>query len=368
LDFFGHIWLEKTRILVQSGFFTLFLLALVFSLFALKQPATSRSRRLVRWFWIGIMILPLAMWGAGTTLEMMRRMAHVGQLWPLILSIWAFSFLLAGVAVLMREWFDAHGKLDGARVAWTMGLLTFSGWYFGGFSLEWNCLFAFSPNDYDRVHIPDGWLLMLCGAQLLGAAKTVQSPHEPIKRVLSPKTATWWLLIFALAVAHPRFINSPLAAIASLCAYLPFLLKTWGVRRKFNRRARTVWFVISLFIVAIPIILWRPFTPDATARALATWKSVYPLFFLGLAVFALLSATKFRPALRLALFHRFSGRSLLLGCLFGTVTSALFFGPVGALFFAFWPLTGLFFDLLRVDVIEPNPLPDVTPDEEYEAV
>src|SRR5690606_2375606 len=128
LDFSGQFWLEKTRIWVQSGFFTLFLLAFAMSLGAFGNPSYSLNRQ-ARGLWVGAMGFFVAMWASGTTFEMMRCVAHVSAFWPLSLGVAAFSFLLAGVLVLMRECFGANGQLDGARAAWTLLLLTFAGWF-----------------------------------------------------------------------------------------------------------------------------------------------------------------------------------------------------------------------------------------------
>lgn len=349
-------WLEAARIWVQIGWFCLFGLALFLSVGAFVRPRSRRYHGFARWLWVAAMGAFVLMWVAGAVLEMMRRAALVSGS-DLVLALGAFSILLAGVVSLVREWFGPSGRepLQCDRLALSLLILTVAGWWFGGAALEGNALWNFVPLDGGRVRAPDGWALAISGATLLGLAALVQSRDEEVQRVRNPRVATLWTVGVAFALAVPLGGHNAAAAAVFLVGAGVFLCKIWRARRYTAQRdcpvvlrvnAPTRGVLIGI-LAALPLI----FRPEALALWLARiawgWKS--PVYVAALTFLLLIASFLLflvREPLRLAVFHQFSHRALLLGTLAGTGAAILFFGPGGAPFFAFWPLTGLFFDLL----------------------
>ena len=399
----GELWLEKIRFGVQSGFFAVFLLALGLSLGAVWKRRAPIWNRCNRAIWTFALVGFVGMWGAGASLEMMRRAAMVSGR-GLLVALIAFSVLLAGVVSLAGEWFparEAKGRkneggdenaiskptptaLRGDRIAGSLLAFSLVGWWFGGFSGPQNALFAISPltsnlfqnsqpknqisetatgraaisksvslaNAASKNLIPkganwaDGWVLALAGAQLLGAAQMVHNGKR--SRVLNARPATWWLLSFGLALAIPFVGAHPVGASVAFFGFGAFLLKIWGARpetREFSRATRRASWLLIPILAALPLVLgvdWAQWL----ARQNEFWRApnlVAPLIFWVLAIGFLLGG---RFPLRLAIFDRFSTRALLNGVLAGAFPATLFFGPNGALWWSFFPLAGVFYDLL----------------------
>jgi hypothetical protein len=351
----AQFWLEKARLWVQGGWFVLFLLSLCLSIGALKRPHHHGWRVWSRGLWATAMLFFVAMWIAGPVLELMRRAVLVSR-WELILALGAFSILLAGVLSLVREWFGPTGAegLRGESVAFSLLVLTLAGWWFGGVALEGNALWNFAPSGSVRSEIPDGWALSLSGATLLGVSNLVRRRGNSQKRVANPRAATWWLLAFALMLILPWRGQNLWAASAFLAGAGTFACKMWRLRRdcprflRINVGTRAV--LISLLTVAP---LWSASQEIQTWRAqlFSVWTTpLYVLILLGMLVGARTLGFRARGALRSAL-HRglepqISPRILLHATISGTLAATLLLGPAGAPFFAFWPLCGLFFDLL----------------------
>jgi hypothetical protein len=299
--------------------------------------------------WVAAMGAFLFMWLAGAVLEMMRRAAQVSGS-DLVVALAAFSVLLAGVVSLVREWFGPTGRepLHCDRLALSLLILSIAGWWFGGAALENNALWDFGPRDIGRTRAPDAWALSVSGATLLGLAAEVL-------RVRNPRVATWWTLFVAVALAAPMGGKNALAATVFLVGAGAFLCKIWRARRYTARRDCPIVLrvnaptraVLVALVAALPLI-WRPESLTLWFERISWgWKSpVYVAALTFLLVMGSFLLFLVREPLRLAIFHQFSHRALLFGTLAGTAAAILFFGPAGAPFFAFWPLTGLFFDLL----------------------
>lgn len=362
MNFPGELWLEKIRLVVQSGFFALFLLALALSLGAVWKRRSALWDRCNRAVWTLALLGFVGMWGAGASLEMMRRAAPVSGR-GLLVALLAFSVLLAGVVSLTLEWFPAReprknrleenpnaipkpakSALRGDRIAGSLLALSLVGWWFGGFCGPKNALFALSSAP--MLGWPEGWILALAGAQLLGAAQMVQSGKR--SRVLNVRPATWWLLSFGAALAIPAFGFSALGASVALAGFGAFLLKIWGARpetRDFSRADRRASRVLIPLGAILPLLTGLNWT-QWLARQSELWRApnlIAPFFFFALLATFLLGG---RFPLRLAIFHRFSIRALLTGVLAGALPATLFFGPSGALWWSFLPLAGVFYDLL----------------------
>lgn len=354
----ASLWLEHNRLLVQGGWFALFGVALWLSILAFYKPDSSSLFATARSLWALAMAGFVSMWIAGAVFEMVRRAAKISGM-ELVLALAAFSILLAGTLSLVREWFGLRwgDPLKCERVALSMGVLTLAGWWFGGMGLEWNALWNLMPQDYERVRAPDGWALALGGSALLGASRMVRSSDESRVRVKNPRAATWWILATALFVAAPGAGNNPPAASVFLLGAGAFLVKIWRSRNdrpiflRVNRGTRSV---LVLLLASLPLLVLPQDRGLWWERLLALWTS--PLYLAGfIALCGLLAwlGLRVREPLRLAIFDAYPKRALLQGLLVGSLGAMLFFGPAGVLFWAFWPLAGLFFDLLAPRV-SPN--------------
>ncbi|PQV62737.1 hypothetical protein B1R32_12322 [Abditibacterium utsteinense] len=364
-SFPGEFWLKNWRIEIQSVWFSLFGIALLLSIGALHRSRRGGIAFVARGFWALSMGFFFAMWIAGAALEMMRRTAPVSGS-HLVLALAAFSLLLAATLSLAREGFGAtwNETLRPEKMALALLVLTLAGWFFGGMSLESNALWnifppIFAPLGADTPRAPDGWNLSLGGAALWGISTLLQSHDETTLRVKNPRAAMWFLLGVALLLALPQGAHSPAAASVFSFGAGIFAFKVWRVRADCPRFLRSNWRLRG------PLLLLLSFAPFFVAqqkfalnlellkpelwatRLNETWR--VPSHFLAFAV--LLAAIfwllfRARQPLRITIFHQFPQRSLLSGALGGFCMAAFLFGPTGAIFWAFWPLAGVFFDLL----------------------
>jgi hypothetical protein len=347
----ASLWLEQSRIWVQCGWFALFGVALLLSILAFYRPGSSGLTATARSFWAMAMFGFVLIWMAGTVVEMMRRAAKISGV-ELVLALAAFSVLLAGTVSLVREWFGPRwgDPIKSERLALSLGVLTLAGWWFGGMGLQWNALWNFAPQDYGRVRAPDGWALALGGAALLGASRLVRSPDEEVVRVRNPRAAMWWIGLTALFLVLPVGGNNAGAASVFLFGAGVFAIKIWRSRGdcplvfRVNPPTRVV--MVAL-VALLPLLYPAQSATVWLARLILLWSSPFYLFaFSGLCLAIAWVSFKVREPLRLAIFDSFSSRALLHGTLAGILAATLLYGPAGAIFWAFWPLAGLFFDLL----------------------
>lgn len=345
------LWLEKYRLGVQYGWFALLGAALLLSAGALGRGSGTLPRAVARGGWVAAMAGFVVMWGAGTALEMMRRVADLPAR-ELVIALAAYSVFLTAVLALMRAWFGPTGNepLRSDRIALSLLLLTLAGWWFGGLALEWNALWNLAPQEMGRHRAPDGWALALGGATLSGAAHLVQSRDENRVRVKNPRAATWWILVLALMLSLPWTGANGSAASVFLTGAGFFLARIWRARRDCPLFLRVNWgtrAVMILLAAALPLVAWRHDGAVWAVNMVRSGKSPldYALFFGGvLAVCGLF--IMMRAPLRRAMAQQFSRRALLGATVAGSVAALLLLGPAGAIFWAFWPLFALFFDLL----------------------
>lgn len=354
-------WLENARVAVQSLWLGCFALALWASIGALHRAPRAFIKRGARMLWAAATAIPILMWLGGATLEMMRRAALVSGM-QLVLALGAFSLLWAGTLSLAREWFGASFDvpLRAAKIAFSLWILTLAGWWFGGLALSQNALWFLTPIANSQKRTPDAWALLLAGATLLGASRGVRPVVGPgghtALRVANPRLSTWALAGMALFLALPCGADNPQSASVFVLASAVFSLKIWRARadcpRLFQGPPGTR-IAAMVLLFSSPLLLtgnaewhaaWRIETAVAwqEPHQLAAWTSVL------LAIIYLLGPL--RPTLRRAISERFFDRALVQGALAGFGLSSVLFGPGGALFWVFWPLCGLFFDLLA-----PNP-------------
>lgn len=337
-------WLSQARVGVQTAFFELGFVALWATLGALifRRRSIGRGFRIAaRGFWGASMGAFVGMWVAGAALEMMRRgvLLTVSQL---MLALAAFSFLLAFVWNLVREWVDSEGRLLGARVAGTLILLSLAGWSLGDFAGASNPLFQFHPGAPNNLKMADGWALSLAGAQLLGAAHCVGAHRLHPLRVLNPRGATLWLLAFVACLSWLG--DQPRAAMVAWAAFGPFLVLSWNTRAHLPRRAlKFAWLLVA---ISVGISLWIVSSQTSSTNTLWS-ESRWNLAFGGFVLWALVLVTKGRRALQPFVDESPTRGALLKATLFGAFAAAWLFGPQGALWWSFWPLAGLFFDALK---------------------
>ncbi len=361
----GGFWLESWRLEVQSFWFGLFGIALWSSIVALHFPHRAAISRLARALWALSIVFFFGMWIAGATLEMMRRAAAVSGV-HLLVTLAAFSLLLAGTFSLVREGFGTtwNQPLRAARMSLTLLVLTLVGWFLGGLTLESNSLWNFAPAGFTAPYLqhpraPDGWALSLGGAALWNAAAWVQSRDATTLRVRNPRAALWFLLMVALLLMLRMGARNPAAASVFLFGAGLFGFKIWRVRADCPRFLRSNWRLrgpLLLMLAAFPLLVAHPnfrfWTEFWATRIQAAWfvPSYFAPSYFG-AFAALLSALiwlfwRGRAPLRAAISGQFSQRALLGGALGGFFGAALLFGPAGTIYWAFWPLAGVFFDLL----------------------
>lgn len=341
-------WLEDFRIAVQCGWFALFGVALTMAFAALWRPRGTLFNAVARGFWAAAMLWLIVMWGAGATLEMMRRAAPLPAP-QLLVVLAAFSVFLTAMIALVRGWFGPTGNepLRGDRIALSLLVLTLAGWWLGGLA-QGNALWNFAAQSAPNSRAPDGWALSLAGATLLGASHLAQVREGNRVRVKNPRPATWWIFLVTLTLALP--LRNGAAASVFLVGAGVFLAKIWRARRdgplflRVNLGTRAI---LILLLAALPFVVSGPESTTWLKSVLENWNSPFylaPFLILCGAIFVLCRTV--RVPLRRAIAGQFSRRALLSATLAGTVAATLLFGPAGAIFWAFWPLAALFFDLL----------------------
>lgn len=297
----------------------------------------------------------VGMWVAGAGLEMMRRGVLL-TVWQLVLAMGAWSLGLAFVWNLTREWFDFDGRLLGARVAGTLMLLSIVGWWLGDLAGARNPLFALNErggNENLNENLADGWALSLAGAQLLGVAACVATHRGHPLRVLNPRGATWWLLVFAAGLVS---VDESRAAAVALAAFGPFLIWSWNTRALLPIRALKLAWTIVAIGVGISIWFCAPESPMELWREAAA-NGMFAL----LCLWAIWLATRGPNAWKRFVDESPTRGALLKSTLLGALVATYLFGPKGALWWSFWPLAGLFFDALRPFSYESeNPFVDET--------
>ncbi|HEX9996834.1 MAG TPA: hypothetical protein VGB45_06805 [Abditibacterium sp.] len=343
------LWLDSHRIGLQCGWFALCGFALWLSVAALHFSDHDGLFRITRGVWFAAMLAIVVAWLAGAALELMRRAAGISGR-DLVVALGSFSVLIAAVLSLVREWFGArwNDEISGDRLALSLVVLTLAGWWFGGTALEANPLWKLQSHGGNRA--PDAWALLLGGATLLGLSHLARSRDESVLRARNPRVVALWIAATALLLGLPVLGSNPLAASVFLVGAGPFLVKIWRARRdkplflRVNCGTRAV-----LVICFASMPLWgRNWNWDE--HTLQNWQTpIYWVAFviLGTACWALGTFT--RELLRLAVFDYFCRRALLNSTLIGALAAIAAFGPAGAIFWAFWPLAGLFFDLLAPD-------------------
>ena len=348
---FSSIWLDL-RWGATGLWLALFALALALTLRALWRPRTRRFHGIARAAWAGAMAAFAGMWVGGAALEMMRRFweAPVARL---VLGMAVSAFLVAGVVSLAREWFVSPQppltrawKFDARRAAWTLSVLGALSWTLGGL-----ILWPFETTSFRHGEaLPANWLLAWSGAQMAGAAQLVRARAEWNLKVINPRPATLWLLIFALVVAW----ISPLAASVVGAGFAAFVGRVWSLREGV-RVPRWMWGLLPILVLAGA--LWW------SGESVASWTArqrlgANPLWWGAGAAFGawiLLLASGGRWALQIAVDEDGSARALLWGAGVGAVAALLIFGVAGALFWSFWPLASLFFGLLEWHDHSPRP-------------
>ena len=371
LEIPASLWLEKSRLSVQYGWLGLLGVALLMSMVTLSRPHGTLSRphgtlprAVARGFWVAAMGWFVVMWGAGATLEMVRRVTDLPAR-ELLIALAAFSVFLTGVLALVRGWFGPTGNepLRSDRVALSLLILTLAGWWFGGLALEWNALWNLAPLHGGRHRAPDGWALSLGGATLVGAAHLVQSRDESRVAVRNPRAATWWIMLVAAGLAAPLGGGNGAAASVFVVGAGFFLAKIWRARRDCPLFLRVNWgtrAVMILLLAALPFLFSRPQGAVWAVNVARSWNSPQDFAAFFLAVIVVYGCyLALRAPLRGALEAQFSRRALGSGTLAGSLAALVLFGPVGAIFWAFWPLFALFFDLLAPrDLFFPQTAPE----------
>ncbi len=352
----GRIWLENWRLETQSLWFAFFGIALLLSIVALRFPRRARIAQRARACWALSISFFFGMWIAGVTLEMMRRAASVSG-GRLVLALAAFSLLLAGTSSLAREGFGLRWNqpLRAARMMLALLTLTFVGWFFGALALQENALWNFAASGPTFPRAPEGWTLSLGGAALWSAAARLQSPGNASLRVKNPRAASWFCVGVALFLALPMGAHSPEAASVFGFGAGIFGFKVWRARADCPRFLRSNWRLrgplLFCLMLAPFFVAERGFAPLTKPfwmqRAGAAWQEpVHSTAFAGLCLAIFWLVFRARMPLRAAIFEKFSQRALLGGALGGVFLAALFYGPAGAIFWAFWPLAGVFFEVL----------------------
>lgn len=319
-------------------------LALALTLGALWRPRARRFHGMARVVWVMAMAAFILMWIAGVALEMMRRV-WAAPLVQLLIAMAVFSFLIAGVVALVREWFVAPGppqtrawKFDARRAAWTLSVLGALSWVLGGL-----ILWPFETTSFRHAEtFPVNWLLAWSGAQMAGAAQLVRAHASWNLKVVNPRPATLWLTIFTLVVGW----FNPLAAGVIGCAFAAFLGRVWSLRAEV-RAPQWMWHLLPILVLAGA--LW--WSGETSALWLARQKIGWMPLWLGagaaFGLWLLLMASGGRLALQIAVHEDGSARALLWGAGVGMGAALIIFGAAGALFWSFWPLATLFFALLE---------------------
>lgn len=363
-------WLEHARIAAQSVWFVAFLGALSMTLAALFWNRSRFFSLAARRLWALAMLMTIAFWLAGATLEMMRRAAPISGL-QMTMALGAFSFLVAGVLSLVREWFGVgwNDDLRAAKIAWSLLILTLAGRWLGGFALESNALYRLSFPASNAAQIPDAWALFLGGAALLAASRAVFSPDESVRRARNPRLPGWSLALLALLLCAPFGIRNGGAASVLVLAGGVFLVKIWRSRTDCPRflRAAPIFRVAAICLLAmLPLVNSHANFQSIfqLSNGVAMWRETHQIAaWCVLILMVAIGVTSLRRSLRKAISGRFADRALIHGTLAGSALATLVFGPGGALFWAFWPLCGLFFDLLasrepisnsRTDLADPD--------------
>lgn len=311
----------------------------------------GRSRVFSHWarrLWALAMLCVVASYLAGATLEMMRRAAPISGA-QMVVAIGAFSFLVAGVLSLVREWFGPswNQPLRADKIAMSLLILTLAGRWLGGLALESNSLYFLGFSASQGAQIPAGWALFLGGATLLAASRAVASPDESVRRARNPRLATWCLVGVALGLAAPFGAHNGGAASVFIVASGVFCRKIWRSRADCPRFLRAPRFLLALGLMLLTVFsLWNQSRLEWRHMGTAWGERHQIVAGLGFGIALAHWLTRLRPSLRIAISGRFFDRALLHGTLAGLALAALLFGPGGALFWAFWPLCGLFFDLL----------------------
>lgn len=354
MNFSPAVWLEQSRIAVQSAWFGVFGAALWTAVWTFYRPRARHLPGLARGLWILAMAMIVGMWLGGAALEMAWRAMRVPGL-QMTLALGAFSLLVAGVVSLARDWFGGRAApLRAAKIGLSLLVWTLAGWWFGGLASQnpWWFLMAEQarPQPAPSQHTPDAWALLLGGATLLGASREVRSIDPALWRAANPRLATWWLAATVLLLSFPFGTGSSGAASILLLGGGVFACKIWRARHdcpRFLRAPRWARAVGIAWLCALPLLMGAPSRSVWGQKIGAAWHephqvAAWLMLLVAGAVLQLALRSPWRAAIRARLFDR----ALLHGTLAGFAWATLLLGPGGAAFWAFWPLCGLFFDLL----------------------
>lgn len=378
-------WLDAARPVAHALLAAAFSLALLWVVWWALTRGTANIEKAVesapqntwlpRVLLASVMVLPLLFWVTGLCLQIFWRYGQPAtQSGPgsssggprYALALVCLSLLIAGVVAGAVCWFYPL-RLRRVRVGVLWFFVTIAGLIIGGFALPWNSIFGDSLLQGPYVRSGDVWSLLLISATLLAIAGLTRSWYkgpalpDPVadararraRRVINLRPAGYWILCVLILLGWDRGGHNRLACLLAAISCGALWLRLW--LQNHEPHIRVHWRRGIFVAIIVVLLLWQHggaggFEQELAfwyQRWLATWQMPWwDAALLATLLCMLLLLTTLRGALRIYLQTRYTTRAMITATLLGSAVALVFYGSYGAVLVAFYPLTGLFYELL----------------------